>query len=232
MTPVNEGPGLPLRAAGEALGTALLVVVGPGAVVFDATHGGLGGLGIAIAFGTAVTLAVLVFGPLSGAHINPAVTIALTADGVVTPREAVAYLIAQLVGAVAGSAIVVALFGGAANAGATLPAISPAAALAAEAIMSGVLMLVILAARTGVGGALAGAVAIGGTVGMCAFVGGPFTGASLNPARSFGPAVVSGQWMAHWVYWVGPVGGTLFARIAYRAFARRRSPGVESRSPT
>jgi MIP family channel proteins len=195
------------RLTAEAVGTFFLVLIGPGAVMVDARTGGaLGVLGIAAAF--AVVVVGVVY--LSGAHINPAVSIACWSSGRLPGRRVGPYIAAQCGGAVAGSLVLRAVIGNVGQLGATLPRVSVASAFAIEWLLSFALMWVIVSAATN------GAPwAIGLTVGFCALIAGPATGASMNPARSFGPALVGGIWGAHWLYWCAPITGMAVAARLY-----------------
>jgi MIP family channel proteins len=176
----------------------------------DAWSGGqLGVAGIALAFAFVVAAMVFALGAASGAHINPAVTIALWSDGRFPGRRVMPYVLAQCAGAIAASFVLSALLGDAGRSGATLPAIVPGFAFLLELLMSFVLMLVILAAIEHP--SPIAPLVIGLTVGFCALVGGPLTGASMNPARSLGPAMIGGHWTAHWIYWFAPLLGMLTA---------------------
>jgi aquaporin NIP len=217
--------------AAEALGTYLLVFAGPGAVVIDhVSHGGVGSLGIGLSFGLAVMAAIYALGHISGAHINPAVTIAFWLTGEFPGARVPAYIVAQLAGAAAASATHRALFGNVAHLGATIPSSGAGQALGLEIVITFFLMLVIAALATdrrAVPGTAA--IAIGGYVALAATFSGPIAGASMNPARSFGPALLSGTWTAHWVYWVGPIGGALLGGFAYLAIAGAR--GLDTGRP-
>ncbi|MBW8772702.1 MAG: aquaporin [Gemmatimonadetes bacterium] len=195
------------RLGGEGLGTFFLVLIGPGAAMADAWSGGrVTHVGVALAFAFVITGVVAVLGPLSGAHINPAVSIAMAWRGKLGRRELVPYLLAQLAGAVLAAAFLRWLLGPVGHNGATLPAVGVGRSFALEGAMSLVLGLVAFRSR----GSLA-PLAIGLTVGFCALMGGTLTGASMNPARSFGPALVGGEWAGHWIYWIAPVVGMLIA---------------------
>lgn len=201
---------------GEAIGTFFLVLMGPGAAMVDASFGGaLGQVGIALAFGFVVLALVYAFGHLSGAHFNPAVTLAFWASGRFPRAYLPGYLAAQCSGAVLASAVLVWVLGPVANAGATLPVVGAARSLGIEFLFSFLLMLVIMAVATDrrVIGGVAG-LAVGLTVGCCALLG-PMTGSSMNPARSLGPALVSGRWDGHWLYWAGPIAGMIAAAAVY-----------------
>ncbi|MCA1674318.1 MAG: aquaporin, partial [Actinobacteria bacterium] len=157
-------------------------------------------------------------GHLSGAHINPAVTVAFTLTRHFPAREAVAYIGAQLAGASVGALVLWAVWTEQpAELGATVASVASGSALVYEVVLTALLMFVIMAVATDVRAVgAAAAIAIGGTVGLDALFGGPVTGASMNPARSFGPAVVAGEWLDFWVYVVGPVSGAALGALAYQ----------------
>ncbi len=205
------------RLLAEALGTFFLVLIGPGAMMVDAYSGGaIGHTGIALAFAFVVTAMVYALGHLSGAHINPAVTIGFWSVRRFPSREVGLYVLAQSVGAIAASVVLRAVLGPVGRLGATVPSVPIGAAIAVELLLSFVLMFVIMAVATDdrVADGLAG-IAVGLTVGFCALTGGPLTGASMNPARSLGPAVVGGIWRGHWIYWLAPVAGMVMAARLY-----------------
>lgn len=202
----------------EGLGTFALVFAGPGAVAVNAAaDGAVTGVGIGMSFGLIVMAMVFALGHVSGCHINPAVTIAMRALGRIESRRAAGYVVAQLAGAVLAGFAIVAIVGSAGDAGASAPRLGGTdAALWSEVILTFLLMFVILSVATDsrAQGSFA-AIAIGGYVGFAATGWGPVANASMNPARSFGPAVAAGAWEAHWVYWVGPIAGALLAAAAY-----------------
>lgn len=205
------------RLAGECLGTFFLVLIGPGAVMVDAwSRGALGHVGVSLAFGCVVLALVYALGHLSGAHINPAVTLAFWSVRRFPTRDVLPYIVAQCVGAVAASFLLRAGLGSVGQMGATLPAISTGGAFVVELLLSFVLMFVIMAVATDdrVADGFA-PIAVGVTVAFCALVGGPLTGASMNPARSLGPSVVGGLWDRHWLYWAAPMLGMVVAARAY-----------------
>jgi MIP family channel proteins len=205
------------RAGAEAIGTFFLVLIGPGAAMVDAYSAGqLGTVGIGLAFAFVVTAMIYALGHLSGAHINPAVTLGFWSVGRFPSGEVLPYLIAQCSGGVAASLVLRATLGPVGHLGATLPRISVPSAFVIEWLLSFALMFVIMAVATDdrVAGGFA-AIAVGLTVGFCALMGGPITGASMNPARSLGPAVVGGLWQGHWLYWVAPVSGMMAAGWTY-----------------
>jgi MIP family channel proteins len=212
-------PDLVRRALAEGLAAFALVFAGCGAAVTNATHdGALGQTGIAATFGLIIMVMVYATGHLSGAHINPAVTIAFTLTRHFPLRDAVAYIGGQLAGATAGALLLLAVWTQEPAAlGATVPSIATGSALVYEIVLTAFLMFVIMAVATdtrAVGAAAA--IAIGGTVALDALFGGPLTGASMNPARSFGPALASGTWTDFWIYVVGPVGGAALGALAYQ----------------
>ncbi len=184
----------------------------------DSLDGSLGHLGVALAFGLVIMVMVAAVGHISGAHLNPAVTIAFAVTRHFPWRQVLPYIAAQTLGAAAGALLLRVLLGSTAALGATLPAAGMGPALACEILLTAILMLVIMAVATDTRavGELA-AIAIGATVGLNALWAGPISGASMNPARSFGPALVSGNWQGHWVYWFGPVIGGLIGALVYQA---------------
>jgi len=214
----TSAPPLARRLVAEALGTSLLVILGTGSVMTNAlSQGALGLTGIALTWGFLVTTIIAMIGSVSGAHINPAVTVALAVTGRVPIGDAVGYVVAQCAGAAFGSLVLLATLGNVASLGATIPTVSVEAALAIEFWMSFVLMAAVIGAtasdKWGGGGA---AVVIGMAVALDVLMGGPLTGASMNPARSFGPAVIGGRWDSHWIYWVGPIAGMIAAALTLR----------------
>ena len=214
------------RAGAEFVGTFYLVFIGVGAIAVEATSGGLGAVGVSLAFTFAVATAVYAFGPLSGAHINPAVTIGLWTRGALDRGHVPAYVVAQLAGAVTASLALVPLFGDAVSSGATVPRIAVGPAFLVEALMSFALLVVILAVVDHRGSRGVGSLAIGLAVGMDSLMGGSLTGASMNPARSFGPAVASSTWTQHWLYWVAPILGMITAALFWRWVAGRLTAGA------
>ncbi|MEP7010275.1 MAG: MIP family channel protein [Acidobacteriota bacterium] len=219
---------LPLgrRAVAEFVGTFVLVTVGCGAIVVNQMTGALGHQGVAASFGLVILVMIAAIGHLSGAHFNPAVTLAFALTRHFEWRDVLPYLFAQLVGAVSGAWVLRAAFGTTAGLGATLPTGTNLQALGIEILLTAVLMFVIVSVATDTRavGQLA-AIAIGATVGLDALWGGPVTGASMNPARSFGPALVAGIWRGHWVYWLGPIVGAILGAALYQYL--RSEPDTE-----
>lgn len=213
-------PNLVRRAAAEAIGVFALVFAGCGAIVTEAEHpGSLGAVGIALVFGLVVMAMVYATGHLSGAHLNPAVTVAFVLSRHFPGREALAYVAAQLLGALAAAALLAAIWPSQpAGLGTTLPTIGVGSAFAYEVVLTAFLMFVIMAVATDTRAVGAGAaIAIGGTVGLDALFGGPITGASMNPARSLGPALVTGNFQDLWIYLAATVLGAAVGALAYQA---------------
>ena len=211
--------------AAEALGTFALVFFGCGAIVVDAERGGLGHLGVSLAFGLVVMVIVAALGRISGAHINPAVTVALAARGRFAWAIVPGYVGAQIAGAVLAAVALRASLGNIADLGATQPSGSEGQSFVWEVVMTAVLLVVIVSVVSDTRGTATGAAAaIGGTIALASLVGGPISGASLNPARSFGPAVVSGDLSALWVYLTAPVLGALLGASVYDALRTRSGP--------
>jgi MIP family channel proteins len=214
-----ERPDLARRAAAEGLAAFALVFAGCGAIVTNAEYdGALGVVGIALVFGLIVMVMVYATGHLSGAHINPAVTVAFTITRHFPPRDAAAYIAAQLAGALLGALLLVAVWPDQpAELGATVPSVGAGSAFVYELVLTAFLMFVITAVATdtrAVGAAAA--IAIGATVALDALFGGPVTGASMNPARSLGPALVAGEWDDFWLYVAGPLIGAALGALAYQ----------------
>ncbi|HEX6601156.1 MAG TPA: aquaporin, partial [Solirubrobacterales bacterium] len=215
------------RAAAEGIGTFALVFAGCGAIIAEAERpGSLGMVGIAIVFGLIVMAMVYATGHLSGAHLNPAVTLAFALTRHFPGGEAAAYVAAQVAGALVAAAALAAIWpSDPASLGATLPTVGLGSAFVYEVVLTAFLMFVIMAVATdtrAVGAAAA--IAIGGTVGLDALFGGPITGASMNPARSLGPALVSGELSDLWLYLLAPPLGAALGALAYQ-LVRGEHPG-------
>ena len=207
-----------LRAmTAEAIGTFALVFAGCGAIMVDAKTHQLGHVGVAITFGLVIMFGIYAVGHISGAHFNGAVTFAFAVTRHFPWSRALAYWAAQLAGALAAAALLRGSLGNIAHVGATLPSGSQGQAFLWELVLSAFLMFVILAVATDTRAAgEAAAIAIGGTIGLDAMFGGPVTGASMNPMRSLGPALVSGDLHALWVYVLAPVLGASLGGLAYQ----------------
>jgi aquaporin NIP len=184
----------------------------------------LGHVGVAITFGLVIIFGIYAVGHISGAHFNAAVTFAFALTRHFPWPRAAAYWCAQFVGAVTAAAMLRASLGNITHVGATLPSGSQGQSFLWELVMSAFLMFVILAVATdtrAVGEAAA--IAIGGTIGLDAMFGGPISGASMNPMRSLGPALISGELHAIWVYILAPVLGASLGGLAYQ-FVRGEQP--------
>ncbi|MBX9582693.1 MAG: aquaporin [Gemmataceae bacterium] len=210
------------KLAGEALGTFVLVFAGTGAVVVNDATGAVTHPGVALTFGLVVLSLIYALGDVSGAHLNPAVTLGFVAAGRFPAGMAGGYVAAQLAGAAAASLLLRALFPDSPTLGATLPLGPPGRAFVLEVVLTWFLMLVVLCVSTGARekGLTAG-LAVGAVVGLEALFAGPICGASMNPARSFGPAAVSGHLAHLWLYLLAP---PLGAALAVPTFALIRPP--------
>jgi MIP family channel proteins len=204
----------------EAIGTFGLVFAGCGAIVINTlSQGQITHVGVGLVFGLVVAVMIYALGHISGAHLNPAVTLGFVLARHFPLRHLIGYWLAQCVGAVLAAGCLRLLFGNVAALGATLPAGSGGAwqSFALEALLTFFLMFVIVAMATdtrAVG--QAAALAIGSTVGLEALFAGPISGASMNPARSLGPALVSGTWADLWVYLLAPLLGAVVGAYVYR----------------
>ena len=214
------------RYTAEAIGTGMLVFIGAGSIMTDALSGhALGSVGIALSFFLVITAVIVCFGHLSGAHINPAVTIAMWSIRRFPSRDVLPYIVSQCIGATAAAQLLRLILGPVGLNGATVPNVTTLPAFAVEFVFSFALFLVIVAVATDqrVPAGVA-PLAVGGTVGFCALQG-YLTGASMNPARSFGPAVVGNVWTVHWLYWAAPITGMLAAAQVYE-WLRSASPAI------
>lgn len=203
----------------EALGTFCVVFAGTGAVIVNQVTGGqVTGLGISLVFGLIVLAMIYAIGHISGAHLNPAVTLGFFSAGRHPLREILPYWIAQLTGAIAASITLRFIFNGhPTTLGTTLPAGSWSQSFALEFVLTFMLMFVIMGvAREDRAEGLMAGVAIGATIALEAILGGPVSGASMNPARSFAPALISGNFEFHWIYWVAPILGSVAGAQMYR----------------
>jgi aquaporin Z len=201
------------RYIAELLGTFALVFAGTGAIVINQVSGGaITHVGVALTFGLVVMAMIYTVGDISGAHLNPAVTIGFWASRRFPGRDVGPYILSQLAGAGIASALLKLLFPSDKLLGTTLPAGSEIQSCILEAVLTFLLMLTILSVSTGAKekGVTAG-IAIGAVIGLEAMFAGPICGASMNPARSIAPAVVSGNVQHLWLYIAGPVLGALAA---------------------
>lgn len=220
---MTDGPDHPIplarKLAAEFFGTFCLVLVGTGAIIVnDVSGGGVTPVGIALCFGLVVMAMILAVGDVSGSHINPAVTCGLWAAGLFPAGHVVPYAVSQCAGAIVASGLLRLLFPGHTTLGATLPAGSEPQAFCVELLLTAILMFTILnvSARPLVL-LLTVATAVGAVIAMSALWAGPVCGASLNPARSLAPALLTGTYTSLWLYLVAPVCGALVGVIAWRA---------------
>jgi aquaporin NIP len=206
------------KLAGEFIGTFSLVFAGTGAIVVNETsNGAVTHVGVALTFGLVVLAMIYTVGDISGAHLNPAVSLGFFAARRFSMREVIPYIVSQCAGAFAASGVLRLLFPRDATLGATLPAGSATQSFVLELILTAILMFVILSVSTGAAekGITAG-IAVGSVIGLEAMFAGPICGASMNPARSLAPAVVSQHLSSLWIYLVAPTAGALLAVIGCR----------------
>ncbi len=206
------------RLLAEAFGTFALVFAGTGAIVMnDVSGGAVTHVGIALTFGLVVMAMIYAVGDISGAHLNPAVSIAFWLAKRFPLRSVAPYIASQLIGATAASLLLRLLFAHP-TLGATHPAGSAWQSFGLELVLTAILMFVILGVSTGAKekGLLAG-VAIGGVIAFEALAAGPICGASMNPARSLAPAIVSGNFTDLWIYLTAPVLGAAAGMLAHKA---------------
>lgn len=205
------------RLGAECVGTYGLVTAGCGAIMVNAQTGLLTHVGVALTFGLIITVMVAAVGHISGAHFNPAVTVAFAVTRHFAWRDVPFYIGAQLLGASLGAFTLRLLLGDIAQIGVTLPAGSVWQSFGLEMLLTAVLMFVIISVATdyrAVGSPAA--LAIGFTVALDALWGGPISGASMNPARSLGPALVAGVWANQWLYWLAPLIGACLGAMIYQ----------------
>jgi len=220
------------RLFAELFGTFLLVLVAAGGPMVSARFGGhLAPEALVVAPGLMVLAIILFMGAVSGAHLNPAVTIAFTLRTDFPLRRVPLYVIAQLLGAVAATLLLASMVGKQGTAGLTLPGpgISAVAAMTWEAVLTTGLVSVILGTASGAQqiGAMA-AIGVGSYIALAGLIGAPVSGASMNPARSLGPALVLGVWTDWWVYLAGPLIGAVIA-VGFAQILRGRGGGAFGR---
>ena len=206
------------KYAAEFLGTFALVFAGTGAIIINhASDGMVTHVGISLIFGLVVLAMIYTVGDISGAHLNPAVSLGFFAAKRFQARELVPYVVSQCAGAFAASGILRLLFPTDATLGTTLPAGPAMQSFVLELILTAILMFVILGVSTGAAekGITAG-IAVGAVIGLEAMFAGPICGASMNPARSLAPAIVSQHLSSLWIYLIAPVAGALLAVIGCR----------------
>ncbi|HST31734.1 MAG TPA: aquaporin [Chthoniobacterales bacterium] len=216
------------KLAAEFIGTFALVFAGTGAIIINETSGGaITHVGVALTFGLIVLAMIYTVGDISGAHLNPAVSLGFVAAQRFPVREALPYIVSQFAGAVAASGLLRVLFPENAMLGATIPAGSEMQSFILELILTAILMFAILGVSTGAAekGITAGIV-VGAVIGLEAMFAGPICGASMNPARSLAPALISGHWQHLWIYLVAPVLGAFVGVLGCHCV---REPGCCSR---
>lgn len=207
------------KVAAEFIGTFALIYVGVSSVCVSA-----GLVGVALAHGLTIAVMVSALGNISGGHFNPAVTVGAFVGGKISPKDVLPYIVAQLAGGVVGALAVKLIFPSSMydvpKLGTPMLAaeVSSGAGILMELILTFFLVLVVYGAAIDSRAPKAGALFIGLTVSLDILAGGPLTGASMNPARTFGPALVGGYWDNHLVYWIGPLLGGVFAGLIYSKF--------------
>ena len=204
----------------EIVGTFILVYAIASAATIYSDSGQLGVIGIGLVHALVLTAIIYAIGYRSGAQVNPAVTMGLLVARKIKAKEAVFYIICQLIGAVLGAAVVYAMFGSSMSASVTLPSDGNVMrAFILETVMTFTLVYVVLATTTAKNFKIAplAGVAIGFTLGFNVIFGGSISGGSLNPARSFGPALITGNFDFNWLYWIAPIFGALIAAGVYKA---------------
>jgi MIP family channel proteins len=215
----NNNNGSINKYIAEIVGTFILVYAIASAATVYQNSGQLGVIGIGLVHAFALAAIVYTIGYRSGAQVNPAVTIGLLAAGKLKPTEAGLYIISQIIGAVIAAVVVYAIFGSSMAASVTLPANGNVVrAFVLETVMTFTLVYVVLATTTSKNYKIAplAGVAIGLTLGFNVMFGGSISGGSLNPARSFGPALITGNFSYHWVYWAAPIIGGLISAGVYK----------------
>lgn len=231
-----QTPLLVKQAIAEGIGALTLIFIGAGAILTStATGGGTALTGIALAHGLAVFIGVAAWGHISGAHFNPAVTVGFLVTRRISVITGAVYIGSQLVGATIGALMLRAAFTSqiVEAAGLGTPALSPGVSVGTGILLEAVLtffLVTVIFQTAGYPKDLAGPkiiapLAIGLTITMDIFMGGPLTGAAMNPARAFGPALVGGYWANHIVYWIGPIaGGAIAALLMHHVIHREESP--------
>jgi MIP family channel proteins len=227
----DKGVSLKIKFLAELVGTFILVYAIASAATAYSDTGQLGVIGIGLVHALVLTAIIYAIGYRSGSQVNPAVTIGLLVARKIKGKEAAVYIAAQLIGAVIGAAVVYSIFGSEMSASVTLPfEDNVVRALILETVMTFTLVYVVLATTSSRNFKIAplAGVAIGFTLGLNVMFGGAITGGSLNPARSFGPALIMGNFNYHWIYWIAPIIGGLISAGVYKAIHKDTDlPGEE-----
>jgi len=216
----------PRKCVAEAIGTFMLIFIGAGSIITDKLFHGAGLLPIALAHGLALSIGVSATMNVSGGHLNPAVTIAALATGRIDLKNAIAYIISQIAGATIGGFLLLTIYtsipGGhdaivATGLGTPAPGagVTPMTAFLVEIALTFLLAFAIFGTAVDKRAPKIGGFGIGLMIAGDILLGGPISGASMNPARTLGPAIAGGVWTAHWVYWAGPIIGALIAAFLY-----------------
>ena len=201
----------------EFIGTFFLVFAGTGAIVVDSVSHQVTHVGVSLVFGLVIAVLIYALGHVSGAHFNPAVSVGFWALGVFPRGRVLPYVSAQVVGAVCASGLLLSLFGRTAALGMTFPQTGPWVSFVLEVVLTFLLVLVIFGSAVhGKAVKSFAGIAIGGAVALDALFGGPISGASMNPARSLAPAIVSGILADQWIYMCAPLVGSMLAVAAFK----------------
>jgi MIP family channel proteins len=217
-------PTLLKQCVAEFIGTFALIFVGVSVIYVNTPGSGVGLLGVALAHGLTIAVMVSATGGISGGHLNPAVTFGLLVGGQIGVKKTVAYWIAQLAGGTAAACLLVQMFhgSGAQVVAAGTPDLSEGVSqlhgIVLEAVLTFFLVFVVYGSAVDSRAPKIGGLAIGLTITLDILAGGPLTGGSMNPARTFGPALASGHWNNHAVYWIGPLLGGALAGLIYGRF--------------
>jgi MIP family channel proteins len=225
-------PSLPRRLVAEAIGTFGLVFIGSAVVVVNGgfPNSGIGLLGIALAHAVVLSVMITATMTISGGHLNPAITIGLLVTRRIDLKSAVAYILAQLAAACVAAYLVKFLLPPAAvrNAMVGVPIIASSVtwsqAIGLELVLTFFLMCAVYGTAVSPDAPRVGGFGIGLVLLFDILVGGPLTGAAMNPARAFGPAVVSGEWVGHLAYWIGPIAGAILAALLWEHYLLPRVP--------
>ena len=228
----------------EFIGTFALIFIGAGAAAVIGDGTGLPGVAaIAFAHGLTVMAFAFAYGPVSGGHFNPTVTIGVLAAGAMRAGEAAGYIVSQLVGAVTGALLLWAVLGGAATGlgvpalahdlalGATTVTVTPAAGFVIEAVLAFFLVTVVLSTAVAGRAGILAPLAIGMTLTLNIIMGGPLTGAAFNPARALGPMIVTGNLSDAWLYVVAPIAGAIVAAVLHTGLVRLAQERTTAAAP-